>query len=355
MRVIRALGLLLGVALLLSGRVEAQPGPRDKAPPPPGPAAAKTPAKASAPPGATKAPDKGRPTKKVRVVRRLQVVETPPKPKVVAPPGSFEALLGTAETIGDLARTIEPFTELCNEQRDMTRRQCEVVRHYLRGVLGRRVFHSDVEKGALVIGPYSLKQGGRTLTLRGCLACDHPVPGDLKHLVTVRPPQKLASAEVKGQDVTTVKVPHPSAHVAEIWQRNVGSKLRAEVVFKLGPGWTQKVPKGKVRKWDEFGAEVRGLGMQLLGYRVYSRCSGDVLASSPARRTVPSPRSRCRRASRSPGSPIRAGRTSCPSATSGTPWTSSGARSTPATCSSRSRARPSWRSRSVASMATSWA
>ena len=47
----------------------------------------------------------------------------------------------------------------------MTRRQCEVVRGYLRGVLQRRVFRTDVEPGALVVGPYVQKQGGRTVTL----------------------------------------------------------------------------------------------------------------------------------------------------------------------------------------------
>jgi hypothetical protein len=221
--------------------------------------------------------------------RRPVVIDAPVRPRgPVGPPGSFEALVSTAEDIGDLARTLEPFTELCNEDRDMTRRQCEVVRTYLRGVLQRRVFRSDVEPGALVVGPYVQKQGGRTLTLRGCVACSKPVPGDRKHLVTVRPPAKVTAEELKGLDITSLKVPHPSSHVGEIWQRDVGSKLRAEFVHKLGPAWTQKTGKGKVRKgapgkggWDDGSGEIRGLTMNLLGYRVYNRCTGEVLLSSP--------------------------------------------------------------------------
>ncbi|MBI5482284.1 MAG: hypothetical protein HY906_25740, partial [Deltaproteobacteria bacterium] len=205
-----------------------------------------------------------------------------------------EALLGSAEDIGDLARTLEPFTELCNEDRDMTRRQCEVVRAYLRGVLQRRVFRADVEPGALVVGPYAQKQGGRALTLRGCVACRQPVAGDRRHLVTVRVPAKVTPDELKGLDVTTLKVPHPSAHVGELWERDVGSKLRAEFVHKLGPVWTQKTGKGKTRRpgaapgkagwpkgWDDGSGEIRGLTMNLLGYRVYNRCTGDVLMASP--------------------------------------------------------------------------
>jgi hypothetical protein len=218
------------------------------------------------------------------------VVDAPVRPRVTGPPGSFEALLGTAEDIGDLARTLEPFTELCNEQLDMTRRQCEVVRAYLRTVLHRRTFRSEVEPGALVVGPYVQKQGGRTVTLRGCVACQKAVPGDRRHLVTVRPPAKLAGQELKGLDVSTTKVAHPSAHVGELWQRDVGSKLRAEFVHRLGPVWTQRTAKGKGRKagavpvkggWDDGSGEIRGLSMGLLGYRVYNRCTGEVLMASP--------------------------------------------------------------------------
>ncbi|HEY3357404.1 MAG TPA: hypothetical protein VGQ83_29405 [Polyangia bacterium] len=279
----------------------ATPAPAAATPAPAAPPAAKpaptAPAPAAATPAALTAPTPkrllkaGRLGKAARGQRRLVVVDAPAKPKApAAPPGSFEALLASSESIGDLARTLEPYTELCNEELDMTRRQCEVVRTYLRGVLAKRVFNGEAEAGALVVGPYAAKQGGRSLTLRGCVACAQPVSGDRRHLVTVRPPQKIGGAELKGLDVTSVKVPHASAHVADIWQRDVGSKLRTELVYKLGPAWTQKVAKAKAPRkgpapalpaFDDGSGEVRGLGLQLLGYRVYSRCSGAVLASSP--------------------------------------------------------------------------
>ena len=112
----------------------------------PAPAAAARPT--SVRPGAPDRPGKRPALKGSRGLRRPIVVDAPVRPRGPAgPPGSFEALLGTSEDIGDLARTLEPFTELCNEDRDMTRRQCEVVRGYLRGVLQRRVFRSDHEDG----------------------------------------------------------------------------------------------------------------------------------------------------------------------------------------------------------------
>jgi hypothetical protein len=316
MRITWALGTVVGLAVwALSGGAAAQPtppnSPQQKTPAPagkgaPAPAPAKpvpkpagkpaTPKPAVAAPGSAVviAPAPKRQLKRMKGLRKpgLAVVDAPPKPRPpAAPPGSFEALLATSEDVGDLARTLEPFTELCNEELDMTRRQCEVVRGYLRTVLARRVFRSAVEPGALVIGPYTVRAGGRTVTLRGCVACTVPVPGDRRHYVTVRPPQKLGSPEFKGLDLTSVRVPHASAHVAEIWQRDVGSKLQTELVYKLGAPWTQKAPKQpKPRKgappppppaWEDGTGEVRGLSLQLLGYRVYSRCSGEVLVSSP--------------------------------------------------------------------------
>ena len=255
----------------------------------PAPAAAARPSTAR--PAAPDRPGKRPALKGASGLRRPIVVDAPVRPRgPVGPPGSFEALLGTSEDIGDLARTLEPFTELCNEDRDMTRRQCEVVRGYLRGVLQRRVFRSEVEPGALVVGPYVQKQGGRTVTLRGCVACRKAVAGDRRHLVTVRPPAKVTPVELKGLEVTAMKVAHPSAHVGELWQRDVGSKLRAEFVHKLGPVWKQRSPGGKARKagpspgrpgWDDGSGEIRGLAMNLLGYRVYNRCTGEVLMSSP--------------------------------------------------------------------------
>lgn len=44
------------------------------------------------------------------------------------------------------------------------------------------------------------------------------------------------------------------------------------MIFKLGPSWTQKA---KVAR------EMTGLGVNLVGYRIFDRCSGVVLASSP--------------------------------------------------------------------------
>ena len=67
------------------------------------------------------------------------------------------------------------------------------------------------------------------------------------------------------------------------------------MVYKLGPLWTQKAPKAlpppkRAREagppsappvWLDGTGEIRGLGLQLLAYRVYSRCSGEILTSSP--------------------------------------------------------------------------
>jgi hypothetical protein len=246
---------------------------------------AKKPEPAKRPEKAAKAGRPARPGKTGRVT-----VVAPPLPSaaaIAAPPGSYEALLATTQEIGNLARTLEPFTELCQEEQDMTRRQCEVVRGYLREALRTRAFRGTVETGALAISPYRLKQGGRTVTLRGCVACQKPVVGDVKHLVTVRPPARLG-VEPKGLDITTLKIAHASAHVAEIWQDEVGSKLEVELLYKLGPGWTQKAARlwpGRTGKDGpppaDSAGEVRGLGLSLLGYRIFNRCTGDVLASSP--------------------------------------------------------------------------
>jgi len=207
---------------------------------------------------------------------------------LAAPPGSYEALVAHAEVVEDLGRMLEPFTEKCTEERDMTRRQCEVVRAYLRRVLERRVFVSGVEGGSLVVGPYEEKSGGRTLVLYGCLACKRPVAGDVPLFLVADAHDSKTKVKEKAvrpsglpypvPEVARLVVAHPSQHVAETWQAEVGSKLRAELVFRLGRAWQERLAG---RKETGQGRDVRGLFVHVVGYRVYDRCTGDVLLASP--------------------------------------------------------------------------
>jgi hypothetical protein len=295
MRMTRALGWLLGVLLCAAaGRSEAQPtgsastGNALRA----GPAPTTQGHTPSTKPGLElgRQPPRVRHAKGVAGARGRVLVEVAPRPRTRSyPPGSFEALRSTAESMGELARTLEPFTELCNEERDMTRRQCEVVRGHLRNALAQRVFRGPVEPEALAAGSYLPKQGGRTVVLHGCVACARPVMGDRRQLITVRRPRSVTASEVQAVEIASVKIPHASKQAAQKWEREVGAKLAAELIYKLGPSWTQKAERGKARDgtsvarrpWDDGSGEIRGVSLELLGYRIYQRCTGAILASSP--------------------------------------------------------------------------
>jgi hypothetical protein len=173
---------------------------------------------------------------------------------------TFEDLAADAEHVAELGDIVRPYVDHCDDKADEARRVCEGVREFLQGHALDRRLAMDVE-GALDVGPYQLKTRSIPVTVRACVTCAAAgidvdgtkvwlgVPGRTELAKRAVP---LAPEEVKP------------------WEEGVRRQLRAEVLFTLA-----KRPATGV-------SGAHALGVEVVGWRVYNRCTGEVLWSEPA-------------------------------------------------------------------------
>ena len=200
---------------------------------------------------------------------------------------TFEELERRAAPLSDLAMLLSPFSGGCSDEgatsaapahgaRPMDRDRCRVGREYLRHVLPQRTFSTVVDDPmAVALSDYDAGVKGFHLSVAGCLACSHPIQVGAareSRFVTVKQP-----AKVPGEKKTTLRaavevsknaVGFDTLADAQAWRTETGSDLRAEFVFRSDP--------------KDFAVdEQRGYALPMLGFRVFNRCTGEVLIARP--------------------------------------------------------------------------
>jgi len=186
---------------------------------------------------------------------------------------SFEALAATATRTNDVTTLLAWFFERCDqEKRDIDRSRCAVSQAYLRRILPARTFSMTVDDPAAIsVSEYDGGIRGYRVGLSGCVACSKPVAigGSGKHgLITVGAPRKGIEPLATAVEITRGTVGFDALPEAKRWLAEVRPTLRAELVFR---------PADK--EWT-VGAQ-HGYAMELLAGRIYNRCTGEIVLSTP--------------------------------------------------------------------------
>jgi hypothetical protein len=195
----------------------------------------------------------------------------------VAPGASsdYETVAKGAVRTRDVATLLGPFVAGCDgEKRDVDRARCRAVRAYLRRTLPQQTFAvgSD-DPAAIAVSDYDAAVKGYHVALAGCIACTKPVavgPAGEQRFVTVKVPAQNGETLPKAVPVTNSTFGFGSLAEARSWLEVQRPFMRAEFLFQPQPAdadWT-------------FGSS-HGVALKLLGARVYNRCTGQVLMSSP--------------------------------------------------------------------------
>ena len=198
-----------------------------------------------------------------------------PAPGVASAPGDYEALARGAVRTHDVATLLGPFVANCDgEKRDVDRARCRAVRAYLRRTLPQQTFAVGSEDpAAIAVSDYDAGVKGYHVALAGCIACTKPVavgPAGEPRFVTVKVPAQGGESLAKAVAVSRSTFGFASLAEAKRWLDKERPFMRAEFLFQPQPNdadWT-------------FG-ESHGVAVKLLGARVYNRCTGQVLMSSP--------------------------------------------------------------------------
>jgi hypothetical protein len=200
----------------------------------------------------------------------------PPAPTAPNPntPTTFESLTRAAAPMADLGTLLGPFAGKCDgEKRELDRMRCRTARAYLRKTIPQRSFWAVVDDpDTLSVSEYDGAIKGYHLTVSGCLACARPVlvgRTNERRLITVKTPEKQAASLRAAVQLNKSSVGFDNLGEAKSWFEQNRVDLRTQFVFRPTDA-----------EW-RFGTN-EGYAMELLGMRVFNRCTGEVLVSRPA-------------------------------------------------------------------------
>jgi len=185
---------------------------------------------------------------------------------------SFEEAAADAEPVSELSQLVEPLFADCKRDDELSARQCASIRDWTIERDRARTFWAVGDEAALSVAPYDPSEKKLELQVNGCLACGRPLMLDGKpRFVTTRVPKAIKAGHAVGLDVGFLDVAQPDEKAAAAFQKQFGSRMRVQFVFKLGPLWTS----GSGDK------AFTGVTFVPTAYRVFDKCNGKVFASEP--------------------------------------------------------------------------
>jgi hypothetical protein len=165
---------------------------------------------------------------------------------------------------------------------DLERRQCEGVRDARLAQQRGRSFLVAVDAAPVRVGAWDGNKKSAALTVEPCLVCDAPIDIGGEPLFVVGP----GKVNVSGGAIEVAPV-HAGARVFKddkelaAWKAEVLPRLRSEFVVRVDD------PK----RWSDGGS--KGVQVEVVAYRTYDECTGEIVASRPASRPVDPNRKAC--------------------------------------------------------------
>lgn len=197
------------------------------------------------------------------------------------PASSFEEVLARAEPLEDLGALLIAPTGGCEEvPSSIERARCEGTRAFLRRTIPGRWFSTIGDDPEILrVSGFDPEVKGYRLSIAGCLACSKPwsfgdpvarVPARYVTLRTPPPlPPSAASPPLReAVELNRSTVGFDSQGEAQAWWGQSEGNLQTQFVFAASPvEWTASAGPGTT--------------LPLLGFRVFNRCTREVLVSRP--------------------------------------------------------------------------
>lgn len=160
---------------------------------------------------------------------------------------TFEQLLASAEPVADVPALVDSLGRACAHDDDGEKRRCEQVRRHHKKRVATTRLHAIAEPAA--VRHEAPTDKGVRVAVRGCLRCSG---------------KPAVTSGDKGIPEVGQKLLPVGADDFEQWKKGVAPYLRVQYVFTMA-------------------AEAAGGAYRFtpLGWRLFDRCSGEVLASSP--------------------------------------------------------------------------
>jgi len=194
---------------------------------------------------------------------------------------TFEDLRDRAMEVSDPRPAVQPSLWRCTDSEPFRLRRCRLLKRRLMAQRAAQTYWMRAEPEAVRVIARDRPEPKAEVVLEGCLTCGRPVAleGGLvgSGFVTTRRPRAVRPrAGAPGffdlfnldeeRLPVTVDGQKPS-----VWKETVGPHLRAEVVFRptMDPPW-----------WYGIQPRHEGVTVKIVGYRIFDRCTGRIVASS---------------------------------------------------------------------------
>lgn len=199
---------------------------------------------------------------------------------------AFEAKAQNAQRVHDLGDLVWALTATCDTGEEIHQRQCRHLRDARVKELSAATLLVDAIPGGFEVGPWSAAKRSVAVTLYACIDCTGTVVAGKSYFITgTSAPATIEGGRVHAPRILDTALAFRDEAGAKTWLNHVGG---ANIQFLV------KVPD-KAR-WQIAGKD--GLGLEILGYRVYVPCEGTILVSSPESGPVEADKKACAKATR---------------------------------------------------------
>jgi len=190
---------------------------------------------------------------------------------------TFESQAQAAVRVAHVDDLVWPFIARCDAGTDTQQRQCRQVRDARAAELRGRTVLVDGEPGAFKVGDWDPQRKSAAVTLQACIACtglEVDADGAKKTWFVAgardaSQPARFQGGVLVGPTLSETSRTFADAATAKKYAQSLGT-VRTQFLVKVPatPVWTDR--------------DRRGVALDVVGYRVFTPCTGAVVIASPA-------------------------------------------------------------------------
>ena len=187
----------------------------------------------------------------------------------------------SAVRVRDLADLAWALTATCDTGDEVQQRQCRHLRDTRVKQLAGATLLVDAQPGAFEVGAWSPAKKSVPFSLTACIDCAGvAVNGKTYYLTGAGGQVQMEGGQLRTARLLDTTRTFTDEATAKAWLKMIAA-VRIQMLVKI---------PDKVR-WQIAGRD--GLGLQILGYRVYVPCEGTIVVASPASGNVDADKKAC--------------------------------------------------------------
>jgi hypothetical protein len=187
-------------------------------------------------------------------------------PRAYADP-SFDAAAQTAERAGDVEGLVWALAAPCDRGDDVERRQCRLVRDERARQLVGQTLLIDGDPDAVEVGAWDAAKHSVAVAVAGCVRCDGVDVDGKAYYVIGTGTARDAGGKPRGAILVQTARPFKDEAAAGAWAKAPHARVQMLVKLPSKPTWAD--------------AAHQVMQLDIVGFRAYLPCNGQVIAANP--------------------------------------------------------------------------